>query len=95
LAACFGWTFEHSRQHVDIPSLEAINAYHRDSPPLHLLARQMAGYEPPKAAIAPGGDPPEPDEALIASLPKTVMTGTHRASLMALQALKGAPPDGG
>jgi hypothetical protein len=81
---------------MDLPSLAAVTEYQVEFPPLHVLARGLAGYtpsaQPPSVTLEA---PPEADAALVAETPHAPFSGQHAASVAAVMAAfaKG-PPDG-
>jgi hypothetical protein len=79
---------------MDLPSLAAVTEYQVEFPPLHVLARGLAGYAPPASPVTLEAAP-EADAALVAETPHAPFSGQHAASVAAVMAAfaKG-PPDG-
>lgn len=48
-----GWTWDYVLQEVDIPRLEALNAYWKEMPPPHIMLAARWGVLKPKDAEKP------------------------------------------
>ena len=70
-----GWDWDTARRQLDIPRLNALNAYWDDTPPLQVSVAAIARYlgvrfqtqpkAPPHIAAAPGGEAGEVLDMLI------------------------------
>lgn len=57
-----GWTWDYCLWHLDIPRLCALNAYWRNSPPVHLMVAAYLGIKPKEGAATDPADTPEAHE---------------------------------
>ncbi|MBS0370204.1 MAG: hypothetical protein JSS57_13485 [Proteobacteria bacterium] len=46
VCASTGWTWDYVAEHVDLPRLEALNAYWADHPPLHVMVAAYLDIKP-------------------------------------------------
>lgn len=54
-----GWSWDEAREQLDIPRLNALHAYWRHNPPMHVLLKAYVGYKP----SSPSGLPSDVDAA--------------------------------
>ncbi len=45
IVACTGWTLQHVRWHMDLPSYAAMSRYWDAHPPLHMMVQGYLGIE--------------------------------------------------
>lgn len=59
-----GWTWDYCLWNLDIPRLCALNAYWRNSPPVHLMVAAYLGIKPKEGAERSPENAPEAPEHL-------------------------------
>jgi len=89
-----GWTWDYVRNHVDLPTLDALNAEWRQHPPVHHLVAAYLDYQPSQHAGAPRTPEQERElQTLMNSMP--VATGALALDTSAWDASQNKEPDHG